>query len=195
MTDNCIKELFSDIPPMGDSLVILRKIGMENVDDVYEYASNENTTRYLAWQTHQSKKFTKNYVKFLQKQYKAGEFFDWGINLRENGKMVGTCGFTSINSEHSRAEIGYVVNPEYWGQGIATASAKLVTSFAFEQLGINRLEAKFIIGNSASEAVMKKIGMQKEGVLREYMFVKGNYEDICIYSMTAQDYFKQKYGL
>ena len=134
-------------------------------------------------------------MKYLKSQYKNGEYFDWAITLRDTGKMIGTCGFSALYPEHMRGEIGYVINPHYWGVGIATDAAKMVISFAFEQLGLNRVEAKHMVGNDASGRVMEKLGMKKEGVLREYMFVKGSYEDICLYSITAADYFKQKYNI
>ncbi len=195
MVDINVKSIFSDIPPMATERLILRKLLPMDYKDMFEYASNENTVKYLAWEHHRSIAFTKNYTKFLQKQYKDGLYFDWAVTLKETGKMIGTCGFTSITTEHSRAEIGYVLSPHFWGQGIAYEAASAVVRFGFEQMDLHRIEAKFMIGNDASEKVMQKLGMQKEGVFRDYMFVKGSYRDICFYSITAEEYFKNKYNL
>lgn len=180
---------------MATERLLLRKMAVADACDMYEYASLEETAKYLLWSPHQSIKFTKNYLKYIQKQYKNGNYFDWAIVIKETGKMIGTCGFSAVYPEHSRAEIGYVINPMYKGNGYATEAAERVMSFAFEELDINRLEAKFMIENLNSENVMKKLGMKREGVLRDFMFVKGNYEDICMYSITADDYFKNKYNI
>ncbi len=195
MIDINLKNVFSDIPPMASDRLILRRMKETDADDMFEYASAEETTRFLLWQPHKTKRFTKNYLKFIQKQYKSGEFYDWAVTLKDSGKMIGTCGFTNINSENMRAEIGYVINPKYHGFGYATEAAMLVVRFAFEQLDIHRLEAKFIVGNDASENVMRKLGMKKEGIMREYMFIKGDFRDICMYSMLAEDYFRQRYNI
>ena len=195
MVDINIRSIFSDIPPMATERLILRKLLPKDYQDMYEYASDENTVRYLAWEHHRTIAFTKNYTKFLQKQYRDGLYYDWAITLKENGKMIGTCGFTSLATEHLRGEIGYVLSPSYWGMGIAKEAAEAVIRFGFEQMDLHRIEAKFMIGNDASERVMQKLGMQREGVFRDYMFVKGSFRDICFYSLTAEEYFKNKYNL
>ena len=195
MVDINIKSIFSDIPPMATERLILRKLLPKDYQDMYEYASNENTVRYLAWESHRTIAFTKNYTKFLQKQYKDGLYYDWAVTLKSSGKMIGTCGFTSLAPEHQRGEIGYVISPEFWGMGIAKEAAEAVIRFGFEQMDLHRIEAKFIVGNDASERVMQKLGMQKDGVFRDYMFVKGLFRDICFYSITAEEYFKNKYNL
>jgi hypothetical protein len=69
------------------------------------------------------------YLAYVATRYRAGEFFDWAVVLRENQKMIGTCGFTSFSYEHNSAEIGYVLNPSYWGQGIALEAVQAVMYF------------------------------------------------------------------
>jgi ribosomal-protein-alanine N-acetyltransferase len=64
--------------------------------------------------------------------------------------MVGTCGFTSFNCSSDSAEVGYVLNPEYWGKGIATEALTKVLEFGFDQLKLHRIEAKFIKENERS---------------------------------------------
>ena len=195
MTDLNIKAIFEDIPPMATNRLYLRKISVNDAEDMYEYASDRDTTEYLTWEPHGALKFTKNYLRFLQKQYKCGQYLDWAIVYRENGKMIGTCGFSAIYPEHGKAEIGYVLNRAYRNKGIATEACGLVISYAFEQLDIHRIEAKCIVGNDASERVMKKLGMKYEGTYRESMYVKGEYRDIKMYSILSDEYFKRKYNI
>jgi ribosomal-protein-alanine N-acetyltransferase len=102
--------------------------------------------------------------------------------------MIGTCGFTRIDRQNSIVEIGYVINPDYWGMGIATEAASKVINFAFETLKVNRVEARFMFGNEASLKVMHKIGMKFEGYQRESLFVKGRYRTIGIASILKREY-------
>ena len=91
--------------------------------------------------------------------------------------------------------IGYVLNPSYWGNGYATEAAKKMVDFAFNVLGVNRVEARFLFGNEASLNVMKKIGMKFEGYLREYQLVKGSYRTVGVSSILKREYLLQdKYG-
>ena len=104
--------------------VILRKITQKDLSDVYEYASNPRVPEFLLWNPHPSLGFTKKYLSIVDKKYKRGEFYDYAVEYQ--GKMIGTCGFTSFSLENNSAEIGFVLNPGYWGRGIATEAAKLV---------------------------------------------------------------------
>src|SRR5699024_9707235 len=112
------------------------------------------------------------------------EFFDWAVVITETGKMIGTCGFTSFDVENRRAEIGYVLNPAFWHNGFAREAVLAVTEFAFAELGMNRVEAHFIRGNDRSLRVMKSCGMVFEGMLRQYMLIKGEYRDIGFCGIT-----------
>ena len=86
------------------------------------------------------------------------------------------------------AEIGYVLNPNYWGNGIATEAAFAVIAFAFEKLNMHRVEAKFMQGNDASLGVMKNLGMTFEGYRRDLMFVKGQYRTIGTSSILRDEF-------
>ena len=102
--------------------------------------------------------------------------------------MIGTCGFTSIDEHNSIAEIGYVLNPDYWGYGLATEAARKIVDFAFNVLKVNRVEAKFLFGNEASLNVMTKLGMKLEGYQRESQFVKGRYRTVGVASILKREY-------
>ena len=102
--------------------------------------------------------------------------------------MVGTCGFTSFNCTSDSAEVGYVLNPEYWGKGIAQEALCRVLNFGFEKLNLNRIEARYMEGNERSRKVMERVGMTYEGTLRQGMLVKGNYIDVGICSILRSEW-------
>ena len=102
--------------------------------------------------------------------------------------MVGTCGFTSFNCPSDSAEVGYVLNPDYWGKGIAAAALERVLRFGFSDLRLHRIAAKFIKGTAASLNVMERCGMTFDGSLRAYMLVKGTYVTVGICSILADEW-------
>ena len=106
--------------------------------------------------------------------------------------MIGTVGFTSCDEKNLCLEVGYVLNPEYWGRGIATEALEALLNFAFCELGANRVEAKYMIGNENSRRVMEKCKMKYEGTLRQKLLVKGSLRDVGICSLLRDEYFEKE---
>lgn len=189
MKINFISKLFSHMPTLETDRLIFRALKRTDLYDIHEYSSNPKTTQYLLWEPHPSLEYTREFIEIVLSKYKSGEYNDWAIVHKKDDKMIGTCGFTRIDEENSVVEIGYVLNPQYWGRGIATEAVEKIIEFAFEELQANRIEAKFIFGNEASLAVMKKVGMKFEGYQREAMLVKGKYKTIGTASILSSEYF------
>ncbi len=188
MKINFLSKLFSYIPTLETERLVFRALKRADLYDVHEYASNPKTSQYLLWEPHDSLDYTREFIEIVISKYKSGEYNDWAIVHKEDDKMIGTCGFTKIDEENNVVEIGYVINPAYWGMGIATEAVERIIDFAFEELQANRIEAKFIYGNDASLAVMQKVGMKFEGYQREAMLVKGKYRTIGISSILKREY-------
>lgn len=85
--------------------------------------------------------------------------------------------------EHKRADISYALSPEYWGSGYATEVVKEVITYGFEKLGIKRIGAVVFVENTSSNKLLEKLGFEKEGVLRNYMYQDGVPHDTNIYSL------------
>ncbi len=160
--------------------------------DMYEYARLPKVTEYLLWHPHKCIEQTMDYLHYIQASYRAGDFYDWAVVDNETKKMIGTCGFTRLDFNHNLAEVGYVLNPEYWGRGIAAEALRRVMDFAFMELNVHRVEAKYIVGNDSSRRVMEKCGMTFEGVQRASMYIKGQYRDIGICSILSDEYIAKR---
>lgn len=185
-----IRRIFSDIPTLRTSRLTLRGIVESDCMDMYEYSCLQSVTQYLLWYPHSDPGYTRRYIGRLREEYREGRFYDWGITVNEGtrSKLIGTCGFTQIDCGQRSGEIGYVLSPSYWGMGIAPEAAARVVTFGFETLGLNRIEARYMTGNSRSRRVMEKIGMKYEGTHRQSMFVKGEYRDIGVCSILSSEY-------
>ena len=187
-----ISNLFKRIPDLSTERLLLRKIRLNDAPDMFEYSKDPEVTKYLLWDPHPNVEHTRNYIDYLQDRYRDGKYYDWAVVLKSSGKMIGTCGFSAIVSEHRSAEVGYVLNPAYRGQGYAGEALSAVLDFAFRKMALNRVEAKCVEDNVPSERVMQKVGMRFEGVARSALFVKNQYRNIKIYSILRDEYIRQR---
>ena len=193
MNHDEIRRIFREPPIIETERLVLRKMLKRDHLDMYEYSCRKDVTDNLLWDTHPSEAYTLKYLSYIQTRYRAGDFFDWAIIFKNNDKMIGTCGFTRFNFNANSAEVGYVLNPNYWGNGIATEAVRAVTRFGFAELNLHRIEARYMVGNQRSRRVMEKIGMSFEGVGRDSMFVKGKYVSVGTCAIIRGDYIRM-YG-
>jgi len=186
-----ISAFLIDMPVLYTNRLILRKIKLSDAADIYEYASDPEVTKYVAWDVHKSIKDTKKYIKLMKKKYKTQIIGDWGIVLKENNKMIGSCGFVAWNRQHDYAELGYVLSKQYWNRGIMTEAIKKVMDFGFSKMKLNRIEAYHLIDNVASEKVMIKSGMVNEGVVKQKFLANGIYNDAKLYAIVKEDFYSK----
>ena len=188
MKKELIYRTFTSPPELHTLRLTLRRMMVTDTADMYEYASRQDVTRYLTWYSHPDRNYTREYLQYIAGRYRAGMFYDWAIVYEADGKMIGTCGFTAFDAASDSAEIGYVLNPDYWGRGIATEAVSEVLRFGFEEMHLHRIEAKFMEGNDASRHVMEKVGMTFEGMSRESRLVKGKYVSVGVCAILYDEW-------
>ena len=178
MDDRKYRKLFSDLPVITTDRLILRKIVPEDLYDMYEYACEPEVSRFLLWSPHLNIAETRGHIEYLQKMYRKSCCTDWGVALKSSNKLIGTCGFAAIDTHNNRAEIGYVLSGKYRGHGYMREAVRTVMDIGFNRLGVNRIEARILEGNTASEKLAESVGMTREGTLRKALFIKGVYQRI-----------------
>jgi len=195
MDRDTVYKTFRKVPVLETKRLELRKLKASDYIDMYEYAKKDSVTKYLLWRSHPDAQYTRDYLRYVQTQYRAGEFFDWAIVLKRSGKMIGTCGFAKFDYDNNSAEIGYVINPLYWRRGYATEAVQRVIDFGFSKLNLHRIEARYMIGNDASRHVMEKCGMEFEGIHKSSLYVKEQYVDIGYCAITSDMYINSMYEI
>ena len=188
MKQETIYRIFAHFPQLETDRLSLRALRVSDATDMYAYAKRSDVTRYLLWNPHPDVEHTRRYLEYLMGRYRLGQFYDWALIHKEDGRMIGTCGFVRFDAPHNCAEIGYVLNPDYHGIGLMPEAARRVMQFGFSVLGLHRIEARYMIENTASRHVMEKLGMTFEGVRRSAMLVKGQYRDIGTCSILANEF-------
>jgi ribosomal-protein-alanine N-acetyltransferase len=188
----------ADWPVLETERLILRRFRMDDAPDMFEYASDPDVTRFLVIETHKSIDETRAFLEMVLSRPADSHIMAFGIVLKESGKLVGHCAIFSVDARGSRsgrAEVGYAVNPAYRGPGIAPEALRAVIDLGFGRLGLNRIAALAMLDNPASTRVMEKAGMRYEGILREYMLIKGRHHDLMSYSIVRKDWDGQESGV
>lgn len=172
--------------------LILRKTLPDDYIPMFNnWAGDERVTRFLTWPPYNNADQLKNtFHKFLLKNKKNPDFYDWKIVLKEKGEPIGSISVISIRNDIEEAEIGYCLGYDYWHKGIMTEAFSRVIRFLFEEVGFNRITATYDPRNIHSGDVMKKCGLQYEGTMRQ---AGKNMQGICDVSRCAilrEDYIK-----
>lgn len=188
MKKESVFKIFSNMPTLYTEHLSLRMMNPIDAEDMFDYARRPEVTKYLLWREHTDIEYTRDYLNYISGRYALGSFFDWALIDRESRRMIGTCGFTRIDTANNSAEIGYVLNPDFHRRGFGSEAVRRVLKFGFEELGLQRIEARFMQGNEASLALMKSVGMTFEGYMRDLMLVKGKYRTIGISSILRSEY-------
>lgn len=181
-------QFFKPFPTIETDRLILRKIKKSDAKDLYEYCSSEVSARYSLWEPHEDLGVTRQYISWLLRSEKRGEYFTWGIELKSSGKLIGTVSLPSIDKDYKVAEIGYGIIDSYWGNGYASEAIKAIMEYGFCTVGFICINAKIMKENSASVRVASAVGMQCDGLLRNGVYCKGKAHDVYVFSMLDTDY-------
>ena len=109
------------------------------------------------------------------------------VEQSESGELIGACDLRDIDREHSQAELSFWIGLPYWGQGYAAEAAGALMHHGLHQLELNRIYAYHMLRNPGSGAVLRKLGMKQEGVLRERVQKWGVFEDVALCAILRAD--------
>jgi RimJ/RimL family protein N-acetyltransferase len=98
-------DIYKGNPPLETDRLLLRKLTLGDAPSIFAYASNEDTTQFMLWDTHQSLADSEAFITWTLQRYQNGEAGEWGIELKETGRLIGTIGFANCNPGQRRAEI------------------------------------------------------------------------------------------
>ena len=123
------------------------------------------------------------HIAMIDEKIENNEGINWAITFKDDPKLIGIIGHYRIKPEHFRAEIGYMLLPEYHGKGIITEAINETVNYGFEIMKPHSIEAVIDPENFASEKVLQKCGFVKEAHLKENECYEGRFFDTVIYSI------------
>ncbi|WP_141532221.1 GNAT family N-acetyltransferase [Bacillus cereus] len=178
-------------PTLYTKRLILREVNMSDSLHIYEYASDKEMTTYTVWDAHQSLHDTQKYIEEIVSGYEKEKVTPLGIVLKEEQKLIGTCGFIKYDPNTHKAEIAYALSRKYWGRGLATEAALAFFSYGFNELCLTSIEAGCNSENEASERLMKRLNMEYKCTIQNDLFIKDKYRDTKRYCISRERYMNQ----
>lgn len=170
---------FDPFPLLETQRLLFRKISMKDAEDIFLLRTNGEAMRYI----HRPKLNSIDDAKELINKMNEPDRIQWGLTLKDDNKIIGSIGYHRIEKEHYRAEIGYMLHPEYWNTGLMSEAIKKIIEFGFKEMNLHSIEAVIDPGNDVSRQVLKKFNFIKEAYFRENFFFEGKFWDFEVYSL------------
>ena len=168
--------------------LVLRQFRIEDAEDMFNnWASDPEVTRFLTWPVHQSVDVTKYVLDDWISHYGDGGFFNWAIEWKETGSVIGNIAVTILHEETEAAEMGYCIGRAFWGRGIVPEALRAIMDYLFDTVGVNRIEAAHDVNNPKSGRAMEKAGLKLEGIHRGYGRNNLGICDVVIRALTKAD--------
>lgn len=171
----------------------LRRFVPEDAQQMYQnWASEPEVTKFLTWPPHPNADFTRKLIEQWIKEYEKSDYYNWVIELKETGEIIGNISVVSVKENIAEAMLGYCMGTKWWGKGIMPEAGRAVCKYLFEQVGFNRIGAAHDKNNPKSGRVMQKLGMTCEGTLRSAGFNNLGIVDEVLYSILKEEYSKNR---
>lgn len=174
-------------PILTTKRLVLRPIRLSDQEAVFDYAKNPQVGPSAGWKPHEKIDESHAFIDYAIKKRDYGQPGVYAITKQTNDRLIGTIEVHSVHQ--TRGEIGFVLHPDYWNQGIITEAAQTIIIYAFEILQLKRLAYCHFKHNSVSKRVCEKLEFTFEGILRnKFQMYDGTVLDDVVYSITDDDY-------
>lgn len=177
-----------EFPILQTDRLELIEITDEHIKEIFSIFSNEKITKYYGMSHFTETQQATNLINSFQKNFQEKRSIRWGIILKETDEFVGTIGLNNLQITSKKTEIGYDLNPDYWRRGIISEAARAVIQYSFDGLELYRIGAVTFPENEASYKLLLKLGFQKEGLLRGYIYQNDKSNDAYIFSLLKPDW-------
>ena len=176
---------FAAFPVLETERFTLREITLDDAADTFRIMGDPRVTRYFGASAMTSIDEAVARVNAIRSAFAEREGLRWAITRRADGQFIGSCAFWRLIKPHFRAEIGYELAPEFWGQGVMPEALSAVLAFGFTTLGLHSVEAHIHPANSGSRRVLEKLGFVQEGYFREnyYEPAEDRFSDTGVFSL------------
>ena len=178
----------SRLPTLRTARLTLRSLEVSDEADVFAVFSDPMVLRDWDGATMTTPQDAMNYIDHIHLGFRRRELFQWGITDRETNAVVGTCTLTHLLPLHERAEIGFAIRQDRWGQGLGSEAVAAVVAFGFESLHLHRIEADVDPRNERSLRLLERLGFRREGHLRERYYINGERQDALMMGLLRSEW-------
>jgi len=179
---------FTPFPELTSSRLCFRKVSLDDIPEIMALRGNPEVMRYIPRPLVTNEAEAIAHIQANLEGLESNTALNWIICLHDNPKAIGIVGFYRLKPEDYRAEIGYMLLPEFQGQGYITEAVERLIQYGFTEMQLNSIEAVIAPDNIASQRVVLKNNFVQEAFFREYEYHEGVFLDIQIYSLLKRKY-------
>lgn len=171
-------------PNLETDRLILREHSLSDAETLYAMRTNEMVMKYIDREKPKDLSEIKTFITSFNTGFEHGDNLAWVIALKEDpNKMIGSIGYWRTDLENHRAEIGYMLKPEYWRQGIISETLQRTIKFGFDDMNLHTIKANINVENNASRQILLKHGFIKEAYFKQDFYFQGQFLDSEIYGL------------
>ena len=174
---------FTPFHQLETDRLLLRRITTDDVNEIFALRSDAEIMKYIPRPLVKTNEDALEHIAMIEAKIVNNEGINWAITLKGSPKLIGIIGFYRMKPEHYRAEIGYILLPEFNGRGIISEAIKEVVNYGFKVMQLHSIEAIIDPENLGSAKVLEKNNFVKEAHLKENEFYEGRFLDTVIYSL------------
>ena len=179
-------------PFLETERLLLTELHADDQASIFHLFSNPAVLEFYDLDAFQAQSQADNLIQLFQSRYQAQLGIRWAIRLKKSGQLIGTCGFNSWSSKMRHAVLGYDLLPEFWRQGYAAEAVRAIINAGFSGLlacgPLHRIQADTIPGNYASEALLRSLGFQHEGLRRDCGYWKNKFHDLTCFGLLRTEF-------
>ncbi len=177
----------SERPTLATARLVLRPFDLSDADDVQRLAGDDRIAATTLNVPHPFEDgMAEAWISTHQPRFDEGTLCNFAITLATTGELIGAIGL-AIELDTLIAKLGYWVGVPYWGNGYCTEAAREVVRYGFS-IGLQRIYANYMATNVASGRVMEKVGMTREGTLRQHIVKRGVRHDMVCFGLLAEEF-------
>lgn len=151
--------------------LLLRKFNENDAKEIFEtWISDPEVSKYMVWNNQENIEETEKWLQKIISKYEQLDSYNWGIELKESKKIIGSISANKTDEMEDCYEIGYAIGRKYWRKGYATESLKAVVEFLIKEVGIKKFLCRYAKENQASGSVIRKVGFEYKGKGRIYKY-------------------------
>ena len=177
----------SGLPVLGGAQVTLRELRASDAPSLFALLTTEEVARFISPPPTTVEGFEK-FIAWTIRQRAAGTYACFAVTLKGHDTAIGIFQLRETEPGFGTAEWGFAIGSPFWGTGVFREGADLVLEFAFETLGVHRLEARSAVRNGRGNGALRKLGAVQEGLLRKSFLRNGEYLDQVLYAIVEDDW-------
>ena len=183
-------DVFDQFPNIETKRLVLRSFTIQDAEELFKIRSDDRVTKYLDRDNHKTVEESQKMIEGILQSFKNKGGINWIILERASSEIAGYIGYWNLIKENVRAEIGYVLKPEYWGKGYISEALSKVLEFGFNEFKLHSIMGNVNPQNERSIKLLERFGFKKEAHFREDYLYNGKYIDSIIYCLLETDFSK-----